>query len=78
MTAYHRLELGKAISAIEANAIMLPSVGKRSELKEIQQEMYGLIRKARMHASELEKELISLKYEYSSDRFKRVRGVKRG
>ena len=74
----HKLELGKAISAIEAIAIMLPSVGKRSELKEIQQEIYKRINEARLHADALEKEIISLKYEYPSDRFKRVKGVKRG
>ena len=74
----HKLELGKAISAIDSIAMVLPAVGKRSDLKEIQQEMYGLIRKARMHASELEKELISLKYERPNDRFKRTKGVKRG
>jgi hypothetical protein len=74
----HQLELGKAISAIETLAMVLPDVGKRSELKVIQQEMYRLITIARRHANVLEKEIISLKYDWPNDRFKRVKGVKRG
>jgi len=74
----HHLELGKAISAIETIAMVLPGVGKRSELKVMQEEMYRLITLARKHADALEKELISLKYEWPTDRFKRVKGVKRG
>jgi hypothetical protein len=74
----HDLELGKAISGIESLAMVMPSVGKRSELKVMQEEMYRLITLARRHADALEKELISLKYEWPNDRFKRVKGVKRG
>jgi hypothetical protein len=58
--------------------MVLPGVGKRSELNVMQKEMYRLITLARRHADALEKELISLKYEYPSDWFKRVKGVKRG
>jgi hypothetical protein len=58
--------------------MVLPSVGKRSDLKVMQEEMYRLITVARRHAAALEKELISLKYDWPNDRFKRVRRVMRG
>jgi hypothetical protein len=74
----HHLELGKAISSIESIAMVLPRVGKRSELKVMQEEIYKAIDAARHHADALEKELINLKYEWPNDRFKRVKGVKRG
>jgi hypothetical protein len=76
--ADHHLELGKAISSIGRIAMVLPQVGKRSELKLMQEEIYKQITLARHHAAALEKELISLKYEWPNDRFKRVKGVKRG
>ena len=72
----HELELGKAISSIDKIAMVLPAVAKRSEV--MQQEMYKQINEARRHADALEKELISLKYEYPAQRFERVKGVKRG
>jgi len=78
MTVDHKLELGKAISEIETIAMMLPGVGKRSELKVMQEEIYKQIDAARKHAAALEKELISLKYEYPAQRFERIKGVKRG
>jgi hypothetical protein len=53
MNIDHHLELGKAISKIESLAIVMPSVGKRSELKVMQQEvmqqeMYQLITTVRV------------------------------
>jgi hypothetical protein len=74
----HHLELGKAISSIGRIAMALPQVGKRSELKLMQEEIYKQITLAREHARAMEKEIISLKYEWPNDRFKRVKGVKRG
>jgi hypothetical protein len=74
----HHLELGKAISSIESIAMVLPRVGKRSELKVMQEEIYKQITLAREHARAMEKEIINLKYEWPNDRFKRVKGVKRG
>lgn len=74
----HHLELGKAISAIETVAMVLPGVGKRSQLKVMQQEIYKAIDAARRHADALEKEMIGLKYDYPAQRFERVKGVKRG
>ena len=56
----------------------LPTISKRSELREKAYEIAVLIDEARKAAMDMEKEIISLKYEYPSDRFKRVKGVKRG
>jgi hypothetical protein len=56
----------------------LPTIGKRSELREKAYEIAVLIAEARKAPMDMEKEIISLKYEYPSDRFKRERGVKRG
>jgi hypothetical protein len=56
----------------------LPAIGKRSELSQKAYEIAALIDEARKAAMAMEKELISLKYEWPNDRFKRVKGVKRG
>ena len=78
MSDDHKLALGKAITSIEILASELPYVAKRSELKVKTQEILDKIEEARRHADALEKELISLKYEYPAQRFERQKGVKRG
>jgi hypothetical protein len=70
--------LYKALSSIEEIATVMPGVAKRSDLKVIAEEIFRHINEARRHGSALEKEIINLKYDWPNDRFKRVKGVKRG
>lgn len=74
----HALTLFKNLNTIDAIARELPAIGKRSELKVKAHDILLLLEEVRLHASALEKEIISLKYEYPAQRFERVKGVKRG
>jgi|GEM_PF-4350039 len=71
----HKVTLGKALSSIESIAMMLRTVGKRSQLNIASKD---IIEEARRHADALEKEIISLKYEYPAQRFERSTGGKAG
>lgn len=78
MTDDPNLALGRALSSIERIAILLPGVGERSGLRVASHEVIDKIEEARRHEDALEKEIISLKYEYRAQRFERKKGVKRG
>lgn len=71
-------DLMKKLNTIESMVHELTTVGKRSELKVRAHDISLLLDEARKHVYAMEKEIISLKYEYPAQRFQRIKGVKRG
>lgn len=69
--------IGK-LNAIEAIARDLPAVGKRSELRVKEYEIFVQLEEARLKVIAINDELNKLRYDYPSERFVRVKGVKRG
>jgi hypothetical protein len=67
-----------SLNAISRIADELPAIGKRSELSQKAREINLLLDEAKKAAQAMEKEIISLKYEYPAQRFERQKGVKRG
>jgi hypothetical protein len=67
-----------SLNAISRIVDELPAIGKRSELSQKASEINLLLDEAKKAAQAMEKEIISLKYEYPAQRFERQKGVKRG
>jgi hypothetical protein len=71
------LPIFRKLNALDQIVRELPSLGKRSELQEKAREIAILIDEARKAALEMQKEIISLKYDYSAQRFDRGKGFER-
>jgi hypothetical protein len=67
-----------SLNAISRIVDELPAIGKRSELSQKAHEIALLLNEAGKAVQAMEKEIISLKYEYPAQRFERQKGVKRG
>ncbi len=78
MTDDSILPIYRKLNAIDRMVNELPTVGKRSELSKKAFEICLLLDEARKAAMDMEKEIISFKYEYPAHRFVRDKGVKRG
>ena len=71
------LPIFKNLNAVEGIVNELPSIGKRSELRAKAREIAILVAEGRKAAFDMQKEIISLKYDYPAQRFDRGKGFKR-